>query len=218
MPLPKSNYLENEILKHIFRTGSFTKPTALWVAFLSALPTDDAGTGLTLVAGVSAVQRNPLDANWKDPATGTQGLVENIAELDFGTHSGASERYVGVLVADADPAGAHNKYYMMPLANGWFGAVTKASTDVLTAPGHGRTNGDRVFVRGGAIPAGLNGNTEYFVVGVSGDTFQLSLTSGGAAVDITADGACEVGVSQAQDVNNGNPVKISAGALDIIED
>jgi len=218
MSLAKSDYLEEEVMKHVFRTGSFTKPSALWVGLLSALPSDDAGTGLSLVSGVSAVQRDPLDANWSDPSAGTQGEVDNVADLDFGSHSGADERYIGVVIADADPAGAHNKLYMGPLANNWRGAVVKASTDTLTAPGHGLSNGNRVFLRGSAIPAGLDETVEYFVVGVSGDDFQLSLTQGGAAVNVTADGAVDVGDSQAQDVSDGNPVKILAGSLDISED
>jgi hypothetical protein len=41
-------------------------------------------------------------------------------------------------------------------------------------------------VDGGSLPAGLNGTTLYFVVGSTTDTFQLSLTSGGSAIDITA--------------------------------
>lgn len=31
-----SDYLEVELCKHIFRTGSFTKPTALYVALSTA--------------------------------------------------------------------------------------------------------------------------------------------------------------------------------------
>ena len=32
----KTNYLEDEVVKHIFRTGSFTKPSALHVALFTA--------------------------------------------------------------------------------------------------------------------------------------------------------------------------------------
>ncbi len=65
-----------------------------------------------------------------------------------------------------------------------------AATDVLNAVGHTYANGDRVRLSnsGGALPAGLSTFIDYYVVGVSGDTLQLSTTAGGAAVDITDTG------------------------------
>ena len=64
------------------------------------------------------------------------------------------------------------------------------NTDTLTVYGRALTNGDRVRLMnsGGALPVGLAALTDYFAVGVSGSTFQLSATSGGGAVDITAPG------------------------------
>jgi len=63
------------------------------------------------------------------------------------------------------------------------------TTDVFTVLGRTYTNGDKVRLSnsGGTLPAGLSANTDYYVIAVSGNTFQLSLTSGGAAVDATAD-------------------------------
>ncbi len=62
-----------------------------------------------------------------------------------------------------------------------------AATDTLSATGHTHANGDRVRLSnsGGALPAGLSTLTDYYVVGVSGNALQLSLTQGGVAVDIT---------------------------------
>ncbi len=62
-----------------------------------------------------------------------------------------------------------------------------ASTEVLTW--QGKTPVDGLLVRlsnsGGALPAGLSNRIDYFIVETSGDTCKLSLTSGGAAVDVT---------------------------------
>lgn len=68
--------------------------------------------------------------------------------------------------------------------------TVNATTNVLTATGHPIATGDvvRLFNTGGALPAGLSANTNYYAIGVSGDTLQLSLASGGAAVDITGTG------------------------------
>lgn len=67
------------------------------------------------------------------------------------------------------------------------------TANTITSPGHGLTNGQRVVLlpaMAGSLPAGLSSTTFYFVVGSATDTFQVSLTSGGAAVDITGSGAC----------------------------
>lgn len=70
------------------------------------------------------------------------------------------------------------------LATGTFTA--DAGTDVVTASAHGLTNGQRVRLTStGTLPAGLSAAIAYYVVNKTTNTFQVSLTSGGAAVDIT---------------------------------
>lgn len=63
--------------------------------------------------------------------------------------------------------------------------------DLFTAPAHGLVNTDRVTLKGPVgetLPAGLSETVIYFVVGATATTFQVSLTSGGVAVDPAADG------------------------------
>ena len=70
-----------------------------------------------------------------------------------------------------------------------------ASTNTLTsASAHGLSNGARVRIKAhaqGALAGGLDSTIEYFVVSAASTTLQLSLTSGGAAVDITDAGTLE---------------------------
>lgn len=65
------------------------------------------------------------------------------------------------------------------------------TTNVLTAKGHPYINTDivRVSNSGDILPGGLAVNTDYYVIGVSGDTLQLSLSLGGAPIDLTSIGA-----------------------------
>lgn len=65
-----------------------------------------------------------------------------------------------------------------------------ATTDVITAVAHGLINGSRVvFVNsGGGLPGGISASTIYFIITATADTFQISATSGGAAVNITTAG------------------------------
>jgi len=77
-----SDFLEVELRKHIFRTGSMTKPAALHVSLHTADPTD-AGTGAEVSGGSYArVQRDPADANWTG-ASATDGLTDNAAAITF---------------------------------------------------------------------------------------------------------------------------------------
>jgi hypothetical protein len=68
-----SDYLENLIVDHLFRTRTFTKPSALWVALFTAAPTD-AGGGTEVTGGSYArVNLAPLDTNWNATQGGTSG-------------------------------------------------------------------------------------------------------------------------------------------------
>ena len=71
------------------------------------------------------------------------------------------------------------------------------ATETLTSNSHAFTNGDRVRVAstGGSNPGGLVAGTVYFVVGSTTNTFQLSATEGGAAIDITDTGSGTITVT-----------------------
>jgi hypothetical protein len=62
--------------------------------------------------------------------------------------------------------------------------VTIASPGVCTKTAHGLSNGNRVCLTSyGFLPTGLSPATEYFVVNATTNTFELSLTSGGASIN-----------------------------------
>lgn len=62
-----------------------------------------------------------------------------------------------------------------------------AATDVLTISGRTLTDADivRLSTTDGDLPAGLSAMTDHHVRDVSGSTFKLAATAGGAAIDIT---------------------------------
>jgi len=65
-----------------------------------------------------------------------------------------------------------------------------ASTDVITHTAHGFVDTDEVtFWTDDTLPAGLEIDTVYFVRDAVANTFKVSLTSGGTAVDITSTGS-----------------------------
>lgn len=65
------------------------------------------------------------------------------------------------------------------------------TTNVLTSTGRAFNTGERVRVSnlGGAVPAGLVVDTDYWTVATSGQTLQLSASPGGSAVDVTDAGS-----------------------------
>lgn len=77
-----SDYLEGQIRAHIFRTASFTKPTALYVALFTAAPSDSGGGTEVTGGSYARVNHAPLDANWTAPdATG--GVTANASAITF---------------------------------------------------------------------------------------------------------------------------------------
>jgi len=64
------------------------------------------------------------------------------------------------------------------------------TTNTFTSTAHGLVNGAELNYnnQGGTTITGLTSGTDYFVVNKTTDTFQLALTSGGAAIDISGTG------------------------------
>ncbi|MFM7008834.1 MAG: hypothetical protein ACKO0Z_05810 [Betaproteobacteria bacterium] len=78
-----TNYLENLLITHVFRTSTFTKPTALSVALFTAVTDAEAGTVTEVTGGSYArVAVNPLDANWS-AASGNNGTTSNVSTITF---------------------------------------------------------------------------------------------------------------------------------------
>jgi hypothetical protein len=67
-------------------------------------------------------------------------------------------------------------------------AAVATGTDTITIPDHNLQNGDvvRFTNSGGALPTGLTSSHPYYVISRAADTFKVSATSGGSAVDISA--------------------------------
>ena len=64
--------------------------------------------------------------------------------------------------------------------------VSNLATETLTSPAHGLSNGDQIVFVGGTPPLPLVEGTVYFVVGSTVDTLQVSASSGGSVINLTA--------------------------------
>lgn len=95
-----------------------------------------------------------------------------------------------------------------------------ASGETITAYGHGLAADQRVYVLGvpgATLPAGLSEGTAYFVraTGLTADAFTLATTSGGAAVDITANGAALFIPYKAVTIATNATPQFAVGALEL---
>ena len=159
--------------------------TALFLGLHSTL--GQSGTELT--GGSPAYARKAI--TWQAAAAGAKDLT---AAVTFDVPV-VTVRMVGLW--SASTAGTLRAW--MPAGSTARRAFSVDAADVtantITSAGHGLVNGNSAVVWptiGAVLPTGLVEDTEYFVVGAATDTFQLSATFGGAAIDLTAIGDGDV--------------------------
>lgn len=176
------------------------------------------GTGAT-AASTEATGGSPAYARqavtWGAAASGQK---TNSGSLTFDVPAGT---YAFLTFWNASTGNTGTEYRGYAPINGstkGFGEVasTDVTNDTITSSGHGLSNGDRVMVFNvfaESLPAGLTEGAVYFVVSAATDTFKVSSTSGGSAIDITGQGECyfqkvipEVFASQGQ-------ITVAVGAL-----
>lgn len=68
-----TDYLENLIVDHLFRTRTWAKPTALYLALFTAAPSDSGGGTEVSGGAYTRVNLAPLNANWAATQGGTTG-------------------------------------------------------------------------------------------------------------------------------------------------
>lgn len=123
------------------------------------------------------------------PAGGRQKA--NSALVTFPQNTGANQDVIAWGIWSAATAGVLQAIGFLDTDPPVFG--TGLASDTIEAFGHGLQTDQRVYVLaapGAPLPTGLSENVAYFVLaaGLTADAFQLSTTSGGAAVNITVGG------------------------------
>lgn len=80
--MPMTDYLANQLRRHMFGTASFAKLTTVYVALFTASPTA-AGGGTEVVGGAyGRVAVTVVDASWNFPAT-PSGEANNLSTITF---------------------------------------------------------------------------------------------------------------------------------------
>lgn len=208
----KSDYLENKLLDHTLKNTAYTSPTTVYAALFTTIPTD-ASPGTEVSGGSYARQAITFGS-----ASG--GSSSNSVAVTFPAATGAWGAIVAFAIFDASTVG--NMLYWGELLGPRKVFVVDPTTDTFTSASHGLANGTIVEVESenGTLPAPLADNTPYYIISTATNTFQLSLTSGGAAINITTTGDGTLGVfaSFKKTVASGDTAKFAIGQLTVSED
>lgn len=100
----KTDYLENQIVDHIFRTASYTKPTTLYVALFTAAPGETGGGTEVSGGSYARVAVSTGDANWAAPVSGN-ATTSNVNAITFPAPTAAWGSVTHWGVFDAASAG-----------------------------------------------------------------------------------------------------------------
>lgn len=107
-----SDFLENLVVDHIFRTRTMAKFAGLYVALFTAAPTDAGGGTEVVGGGYARVNLAPLDTNWKATQGGTSGnssgaggLTSNAVAITFPAPSANWGTVVAFGIFDAASGG-----------------------------------------------------------------------------------------------------------------
>jgi len=204
--MTKATTAANAILNYHIRG---TTPSALtpYLGLLTAVetPTEPSGNNYARVQLTTS----------NFGSTASSGSIANTAVINFPQASGSWGSIIGIGVYDASTSGNNvRKGYLT--SGSYFTFSALASTDVFTAPGHDLVLNDIVVVldlSGSALPTGVTQGTSYYIINVSGDTFQLSTSQGGSAVNITVNGAGRIVQIVPQTIGNGAVASFPIGTL-----
>lgn len=148
------------------------------------------------------------------PTGGRQ--VANSGIVSFPANSGSNEDQIAWGIYSAATGGTLQMIGFLDTDPPIFGEGD--TTDLISAASHGLQTDQRVFVLaapGAVIPTGLSENVAYFVLasGLTANAFKLSTSSGGSAVDITAQGAALFMPYKAVTVAGGATPSVAIGAV-----
>jgi hypothetical protein len=210
--------LENSLLDHWLGGPDYNRVATVYLALFTAMPSDSGGGTEVTGAGYT---RKAITNNTSEWTAASGGSKSNINAQSFpAATADYPAKILGWALMTATSAG--NVMAWGKLVGVYKVITADATTDTFTSASHGYTNGTRVQVENadGALPAGLSENTTYYVIGAATNTFQLSATSGGAAINITdaGTGTNRVALDYSQIVLNGNTVTFPAGSLVISQD
>lgn len=187
--------MANALLDLVFRNQSFSAITGVKASLHNA---DPGTTGANEIVGTT---RQDVTFN---AASG--GLAAVAANVPFSNMPGADVLYIGYWSSDGRFIGSG--------PNGALKDFTATDTgDTFTSASHGYSDGMSVALLAplaGSLPSGVSADTIYYIRDAATNTFKLTTSPGGSAINLTADGTGRV--RRAQRVGTGEIFTILAGS------
>jgi hypothetical protein len=156
----------------------------------------DPGTGTNANAG-EATGGSPAYARqavtWGAAASG-QKTNTNALTFDLASGTYGFFTFFNASTGNTSNYRGYSSFGGATALKGFFSIDTTLTNDQFLSVAHGMSDGDRVVlynVFAESLPTGVTEGTIYFIVNSTANTFKVSTTSGGAAVDITAVGGGE---------------------------
>jgi hypothetical protein len=201
---------ELAVLDEIYNAGAGTFPAAdPWISLHSLDPADTGASELT--GGGYARQQTAFGA-------AAAGTLSNTGAITWSVPAGD---VVAWGAWDAVTAGACYQTGFFSIVQG-LGIVrtTDATNNDVQSVAHGLAANDRVVfevIEQLTVPAGLTAGTLYFVIGtgITTDSFRVSTTLGGAAVDITGNGSAIWRKVVVTNFSSAGTFQVAAGDLDV---
>lgn len=169
------------------------------IEYIGILQTGDPGSG-TNFTGTEATGGSPAYARIAPVfSAAASGQKVNSNSLTFDVAAGSYSHFLlmNTLTGNSGSYLGSIPFGGSSALKGFFSVNTAAlTTDILQSVAHGLADGDRVQLTGvfsEALPTGtgLTAGALLYVVSSTTDTFKVSLTLGGSAIDLTATGGGE---------------------------
>lgn len=200
-----SNYSENAVNNHITGFAAMPLVSPLYMALFTTT-VDDGGAGTEITGAGYLRQATTFSGS-------VNGLNTNDTEIVF-TSDPEDAPWGEIIGTGLFTESTGGNLILKSILGSIVGPfVALAATDVVTCPGHGLQNGDRIVMNGEYMPGGIAEDTLYFVRDVTADTFKLAGTAGGAALDITTSGGGLVKKLSAKSIQPGDSLRFAVGQI-----
>lgn len=213
----KTAYWSNTLLD-LALNGVSESPPTVYAALFTAAAGDDPSSWTEVSTSATGYARTNISA--AIAAASGEAAASDTA-ISWGPSSATwGGDVVAVGFFDASTSG-NCLYYSYLISGSWVNVIG-LDTDTWYSPGHGFSDDDEVVLETlgyGALPTGMSQGTKYYVISSTTDTFSLSASQAGAAVNVTVSGQARMAVYAPQTVTAANiTVQINSGNLTFYED